>query len=246
MAPQRSAYWAPGNDPRNPYCIFKQPTGMTYDQYLAGLAPLGWWKLDDASGSSAAADSSGNGYTGTVNGGVTFQESGPPMGGNSALFDGSTGYVSLPLPSIPSQPGYTLLAWFNAPSQTHGGILVYGPSTGYAIGLGASDFDTTGDYAFGENAFVSWLDAGTEAYSLGTWHMLALTVGAAGAFELYLDGASFATGTSGASGASGTFAIGSDQSNSTRYVGAYLAQAAVLDRVLTSTEVSALYTKATA
>lgn len=43
-------------------------TTIPYDALVAELNPSAWWKLNDAVGSTTAADSSGNGYTGTVNG----------------------------------------------------------------------------------------------------------------------------------------------------------------------------------
>lgn len=42
-----------------------------WDFFIRHLAPSAWWKLNDAIGSATAADSSGNGYTGTVNGNTT-------------------------------------------------------------------------------------------------------------------------------------------------------------------------------
>lgn len=48
----------------------------TWDNAVMALNPLGYWKLDEASG-PAAADSSGNGNAGTYNGGVTLAEPGP-------------------------------------------------------------------------------------------------------------------------------------------------------------------------
>ena len=59
------------------------------------LAPVAYWKLDDPVGSTTAADSSGNGYTLTVNGTVTFGEPGlvPTDSETCAKGDGSTGYL---------------------------------------------------------------------------------------------------------------------------------------------------------
>ena len=52
-------------------------TNPLYDLYLKSLNPSAWWKLADAVGSGTAADSSGNGYVGTVSGGVVFGQPGP-------------------------------------------------------------------------------------------------------------------------------------------------------------------------
>ena len=51
----------------------------SYDALLSSLSPTAWWKLNDPVGSTSAVDSSGNGSTATVNGGVTFVESSPRL-----------------------------------------------------------------------------------------------------------------------------------------------------------------------
>ena len=71
----------------------------SYDETVLtklSLAPVAYWKLNDPVGSSTAADSSGNGYTLTVNGTVTFGEPSvvPSDSETSAQGNGSTGYLS--------------------------------------------------------------------------------------------------------------------------------------------------------
>ena len=57
---------------------------------VAGAKTVGWWKFDDAAGTTAA-DSSGNGYNGTING--TPQWVAGQLGGALKL-DGSSNYVN--------------------------------------------------------------------------------------------------------------------------------------------------------
>ena len=90
-----------------------------YDLYLASLSPKAWWKLSDAVGSATAADSSGNGYTGTVNGGVTFGQAGPIQGDRAALFDGTSGYISTAYQ--PAFSAITIAVWTNAEPALFGG-----------------------------------------------------------------------------------------------------------------------------
>ena len=57
--------------------ISSGPSIASYDTTVLtklSLAPVAYWKLNDPVGSTTAADSSGNGYTLTVNGTVTFGE----------------------------------------------------------------------------------------------------------------------------------------------------------------------------
>jgi hypothetical protein len=76
--------------------------------------PAGYWRLGDALGSGTAADSSGNGLTGAVTGGVTFGEPGALADGDTAArFDG-TGYIDMGHPASLSAVAnvFTLEFWF--------------------------------------------------------------------------------------------------------------------------------------
>ncbi len=135
---------------------------LTYDQQVASLAPSAWWKLNDAVGSTTAIDSSGNGYTGTVNGGVTFGQTGPITGTPSdtaALFDGSTGYISTGFK--PTFSAITILVWVNAIPTSFGSntrVLAAG-------GAGGSGFDF-----YVQNGVGIYIEqGGTEYPSYGSW-----------------------------------------------------------------------------
>jgi hypothetical protein len=89
-----------------------------FDAYLRSLGPLAWWKLEDPVGSPTAADSSGNGYTGTVNGGVTFGQPGPVAGHTAALFDGTSGHINTTLNPTGS---ISVLTWLNLAGLSQSG-----------------------------------------------------------------------------------------------------------------------------
>lgn len=84
------------------------PGVSNYPNVVLRDQPLGYWRFGDPAGSSTVADSSGNGYTGTVNGGVTLGEPGALTGDSTtcALFDGATGYINLPVPAPWTLAGY--------------------------------------------------------------------------------------------------------------------------------------------
>ena len=68
---------------------------MTFASTVLGLAPVGYWRLGEASGTTMT-DSSGNAHDGTYNGGVTLGQPGlVDDTDTAALFDGSTGYGSV-------------------------------------------------------------------------------------------------------------------------------------------------------
>lgn len=92
------------------------------DPYAAAVladAPIGYWRLGEASG--AIADSSGHQYSGTVTGGVTLARPGLYASPDTAAgFDGATGYIWVgddPLLRVSSQ--ISLEAWINAASFDH-------------------------------------------------------------------------------------------------------------------------------
>jgi hypothetical protein len=60
--------------------------------------PIGYWRLGDTSGTSAV-DASGNGHTGTYTGGFTLNQRSlceAALDNGATLFNGSTGYVTIP------------------------------------------------------------------------------------------------------------------------------------------------------
>ena len=72
------------------------PADGTYLSQVLQDAPAGFWRLDETSTSSPAADASGNGRTGSYSGGVTLGQAGATAGGTAAAYDGSTGATTIP------------------------------------------------------------------------------------------------------------------------------------------------------
>ena len=70
------------------------PTGADYASSVLQDEPAAYWRLDEASTASPAADASGNGRGGSYSGGVTVGQAGATSSGTSASFDGSTGQVA--------------------------------------------------------------------------------------------------------------------------------------------------------
>ncbi|MBI2338212.1 LamG domain-containing protein, partial [Candidatus Daviesbacteria bacterium] len=77
---------------------------------LSGL--VGYWKMDENLGTTTA-DSSGNGNTGTLNGGYAFTTSARTNFGNTGLFNGTDAYVNLGTSAILSDltDEFTVSAW---------------------------------------------------------------------------------------------------------------------------------------
>ena len=113
-------------------CGIVLQTGQAHaDSTLAG-----YWKFDEASGSSAA-DSGANGNTGTLNGDAQFSNAqlAPTNydNSNALLLDGNGDYVSVPdSPSLTFNGEMTAIAWvyWNGSNTAHDDNDVFDKSNG--------------------------------------------------------------------------------------------------------------------
>jgi hypothetical protein len=87
--------------------------GGGYDGLISAGPPAvsAWWKLADPAGSATAADSSGNGHTGTA-ASVTFGVPGPVKGDTAASFNGTSSGITTTYDPGPLT-GFTIEAWVN-------------------------------------------------------------------------------------------------------------------------------------
>jgi hypothetical protein len=222
-------------------------TPDVYDSQMLGLGPVGWWKLADAVGSATAVDSSGNGATGNVAGGVTFGQLGPISGNTAALFDGSTGYIALELvfPGVGNAAlGTTVIAWYNMPADNAQGafITIGNDSAGYSLGVGGGGtWDTVGNELLGVYQNVRWVPSGV--FMTPGWHMTALAVDGDGYPHIYLDGQPVYTDTFAGPDAPDAAYIGAD-SPTTHFVSGDLAEVGFFDNVLTGAQIAGLYAAA--
>jgi hypothetical protein len=92
---------------------------MSYHDIVFQDSPLADLRLGDALGSTTAVDSTGNGYTGTIHGGVTLGIYGAINNDpdTAMAFDGTSGYIILPGTLATSGwSAFTAECWFNASS----------------------------------------------------------------------------------------------------------------------------------
>jgi hypothetical protein len=78
----------------------------------AGTAPIAWWKLDDASGLTAA-DSAGT-NNGTLSGGMAGNEWTTGQFGGALSFGGGTNHVNCGADASLTTPQFTIAFWMNA------------------------------------------------------------------------------------------------------------------------------------
>ena len=161
---------------------------ITINVAVAGPTGLvGWWKLDESSGTTAA-DSSGNGNNGMLNGAPVWQPAGGHLAG--ALNFNSGDYVNCGSNSSLSTPSVTVAFWMN-PSQ----MAVMGPvdklpmntGIGYAIRL-----RNTGDIWFrlgSEPGTQLDVYGPANSYTNGVWtHVAGTFDSASGVAKLYVNG----------------------------------------------------------
>lgn len=208
-----------------------------YDTLLAALSPVGWWKLNDAVGSSTAADSSGNGTTGNCTA-VTFGGAGPIAGDTSASFNSATSsIVDIANNSFTNLTGtMSLIAWVNTVSAA-----VNQQACGRSY-LTSYYFNTTTTVGQGVSLYSSNVQlAGANPINDGKWHMFVATIsGTAG--NIYLDGAPLNSGTVGTlTSTTDHFFIGKGLGTGPNFFTGSIAQVALFNTVISAANVAALY-----
>jgi Concanavalin A-like lectin/glucanases superfamily len=192
-----------------------------YDTAVAADSPAAWWKLADASGSGTAADSSGNGYTGTA-ALVTFGCPGSVLvdpSETSGLFKSSgTTIVSSFNPS-----GWTALtveAWINNLNQGQGTTTPRFVANSHTDSADHNGFElqaTVSESVPGTFQGQFYVGNGTTSVNSGltpqnltpgVWHHLVGTWVAGGNVLLYIDGLLWATSGATLSGTMGTGSAG--------------------------------------
>lgn len=207
--------------------------GAVSAQTIAPLLPALYWRLNDASGTTAA-DSSGNNQTGTRGAGVTFGQPGGLAGdpSTSALFNNtSTALVTSTYSPFVVGSQRTFMGWANRTATTDFDTLVQGSPVGgtvlsVASGGGTVSFRTNTDTQ-------GWASVwpGT-----GLWVHWALTYDdAAKGSELFINGVSEGVRTHASGWVAGdSFTAGGIGNN----WNGYMQDVAVFEYILTAAEIA--------
>ena len=165
------------------------PTPPTYSSIVLSDAPVGYWNLNDASGSTFADTASGA-STGTLMGQVTFQNTSGGTGAPSSMaiqFDGN-GAIVIPSSSPVSQLNngiVTVEAWINTTENDGNYLMIF--STWEADDWNGNQVFVQGGYAGLWSGPVYNLLNGTHFVADGHWHQI-VGVWNGSTTSLYVDG----------------------------------------------------------
>lgn len=218
-----------------------------YSDVILADGPVGYWRLNDAVGSGTVADSSGNGYTGTVNGGVTLGETGfLASAATCAKFDGSTGYISCATANYFTGGDISVEGWIlQLVRQPWARLLDFGngpASDNIFVTTSAGNNDGPTMFGVYQGATASqWGTPGLEA--LGQWyHFVGVLSGTDQV--MYVNGVAVVTNTGSVVDNNVSRAdnyIGHSNWAGDSYYNGYLAEVAVYNKALTAQQVANHY-----
>ena len=219
----------------------------TYYSEIMRLGPLGYWPLADAVGSATAKDVSGNGRDGTVHGTVTFGQA-PLLKAStlpSALFDGSSGYISLPTAGLPTgaQP-WSQLAWASLASiPANYPFVLYVGSNTVLKQAGMYFYQSTSKFGIGTGSVGSDIYSALSPTANHTYFFVATYDGTTAKFYCYDATANTNDVHSGARSFNLSYGIAQIGRNGTitYYWPGTIAHAALLNYALTPDQITRLY-----
>jgi hypothetical protein len=140
---------------------------------------LAWWAFDEGTG-NLAADGSGNGNDGTLNGGAEWV---PGVHGGALAFNGSDAYVGTEQSLLNDLTAFTMAGWINA-REVGLYASLFGQNDLIELGFTSEGAGTLGVWMSGNG----WAYFGADyPYPYPSWHHVALA-GDATRIALYIDG----------------------------------------------------------
>jgi hypothetical protein len=210
------------------------PVPAAYSDVILADGPVGYWRLDETSGTTAA-DLSGNGHDATYEGGPTLGVAGAIYDGDTAVsFDGTDDGVSISNAADFQSDTVTLEAWVKTSSPGAGfrGIIV--KRLAYALYLLDGEL-VTYDWS------VSTLRSTGVNLADGVWHHVAMTAqnGVTDGSTTYIDGVAVSVLTHGVQEQSSPLMLAAGPTG--QNIQGVIDEAAIYDRVLTGSEVAEHY-----
>jgi len=163
----------------------------TYADHVTELRPIAYWRLGEASGTTAV-DATGNGYDGTYTNTPTLGVAGALTDDTDTAVEfasGSSEYVNVAYDAALNPATFTVSAWFRTSSAADQSLVgtqysTAGNFTGYNAYVSSSGFVTV---QFGENDATKVTLADATDTADGAWHLAAWTYDGTTA-RLFVDG----------------------------------------------------------
>lgn len=222
---------------------------LLYSTLILQKQPLGYYRLNETSG-TAAKDSSTHANNGTLNGTITFNQSGALQGPGeitdpSMLFDGSTAYISLP--TALNGNGFTSLSisfWFNLSTTTLSSFtnIATGDATGSNKGWQCFwSSNTTLEFGVGNGTTNATAMYAVNAVAGVWWHVVGVYDGST--VRMYVNGVQHGTtpALTGSISASAIPVISGTTTHSSLFPGRIDEVAIFQNVVLSASDVTALY-----
>ena len=198
---------------------------------------IGWWKLDETSGTTAS-DSSGSGNSGTLNGTLSFSSNSVAGKVGKALVFSSGESINV-ANTNPRQ--LTLMGWFKSTPDTTQMLITNAQD---AWGLRAHWPDNGRGPTFDVTAAATVNAYDSANYTDGNWHHVAGTYDGSVA-RLYIDGVngnnSPSSSTSGAPSVTGAIIIGKHGNAASNYFVGTMDDLRIYNKALTAAEIQAIY-----
>lgn len=195
---------------------------------LPSADSVGYWKLNEGSG-SAAADVSGYDRTATVTNGVWVAG----RVDDALSFNGASSYASTSWGKLTGNSARTMALWFKTSSSSNANFLSWGVNVSNQLSQLGIYNGGLGYLGYGNN-----LTTPASAYADGNWHHLAVAYDGS-VMELYVDGALANTAVTTLQTGSSALNIGRSVTASNYFNGA-LDEVFVYNRALTGTEIGHL------
>ncbi|MEO3784926.1 LamG-like jellyroll fold domain-containing protein [Actinocorallia sp. B10E7] len=224
------------------------PMGRTTSESIASDDPghpVGWWRLNQSSGTTVA-DASGTGYTAGISGNVTWAD-------DAAVFPGTNGQqIATNGPVVDTSQTFPVSAWVKLSSIPNGNVTAVAQDGNRQSGFYLQYSQAQNKWALvrpNSDTDNAWgTDArGTSTPAAGTWTHLVGTFNAAdGQMKLYVNGTQEGTATATTPwNATGPLTIGRGKWNggaADAFPGS-VSNVQVYNRLLSGTEVTNLHTK---
>lgn len=223
---------------------------MSYNSVVAADTPVAWWRLDEGSGSSSAADSSGNSHTGSPTS-VTFGVASAPAGMTQtcASFNGTTSKIDITGYGGPggiNSPAQSYEAWVNRNNTSTAGRFIANahnpgtPNGGFACRVNGT---AQAEIDLWNASFGGFPTSGGSVAATGWVYLAFVLTGSNGNVLVYVNGSQVASSSESNNTpltGTGDVNIGC-QTGGFDFWNGYLCQVAIYNYNLTSTQVTNHY-----